>query len=93
MSLKVPVTPYTVCVATYSDTVSAEVSAQLLRSEGVDVRLVTDSALLGEARQCEVHVPAQLAHRARWLLAQSPVSDGELEYLATGMLGDGDTSP
>lgn len=31
-------------------------------------------------------VPKSLVHRARWIAAQLPVSDEELEYLATGKL-------
>ncbi len=40
-----------------------------------------------------VFVPKTLAHRARWIVAQLPISDAELEFLATGKLpgrgGDG----
>jgi len=31
-------------------------------------------------------VPKVLAHRARWIVAQLPMSDAELEFLATGIL-------
>ncbi len=42
-----------------------------------------------DATYC-VFVPKSLAHRARWIVAQLPVSDAELEYLATGKLpGEG----
>jgi hypothetical protein len=34
----------------------------------------------------DVIVPRALAHRARWILAQSPPTDEELDYLATGEL-------
>jgi hypothetical protein len=33
-----------------------------------------------------VFVLRSLAHRARWIVAQLPPSDEELEYLATGKL-------
>ena len=33
-----------------------------------------------------VFVPKSLAHRARWVAAQLPISDAELEFLATGRL-------
>jgi hypothetical protein len=33
-----------------------------------------------------VFVLKKLAHRARWVLAQMPPSDAELEFLATGKL-------
>lgn len=38
-----------------------------------------------ETEYC-VFVPQSLAHRARWIVAQLPVSDEELEFLATGKL-------
>lgn len=79
-------------VAGYSDTISAEAAMQLLRSEGMEARLVTDSAILGEARQCEIRVPEKFAHRARRLLSWPQVSDAELDYLATGRSGDADKS-
>jgi hypothetical protein len=37
-----------------------------------------------------VFVPGVLRHRANWIVAQVPISDGELEFLATGILsGEG----
>jgi hypothetical protein len=33
-----------------------------------------------------VFVPRSLEHRARWIVAQLPISDAELEFLATGKL-------
>jgi hypothetical protein len=62
----------------------------MLRVEGVPAIVTSDTQLLGEARFCEVIVPASLAHRARWLFAQSAVSAEELDYLATGELGGDD---
>jgi len=46
-----------------------------------------------ETQYC-VFVPKALAHRARWIVAQLPVSEAELEFLATGKLPgqDGDVS-
>jgi len=43
---------------------------------------------LGNAVETEycVFVPRSLAHRARWIVAQLPVSEEELEFLATGKL-------
>ena len=38
-----------------------------------------------ETRFC-VYVSKTLAHRARWVLAQLPLTDAELEFLATGRL-------
>jgi hypothetical protein len=38
-----------------------------------------------ETEYC-VFVPKSLVHRARWIVAQLPISDEELEFLATGKL-------
>jgi len=38
-----------------------------------------------EAEYC-VFVPRSLEHRARWIVSQLPISDEELEFLATGKL-------
>jgi hypothetical protein len=77
-------------VATFSDVPSAQALASLFRAEGVPTELVSDTSLLGEARSCEIRVPSELAHRARWLMSQAQVTDAELEFLATGKLGDAD---
>jgi hypothetical protein len=70
-----------------TDVPVAEVLAQRLADEGVLSRVVSDPPLLGEGRNCAVQVPSELAHRARWLLAQAQFTDAELNYLATGELG------
>ena len=68
-------------------------SAQMLRSQ-----LEND----GVATRVEIHgvpglstfkvlVPRSLLHRARWITQQQPLSDSELEFLATGQLPRGDT--
>ncbi len=61
---------------TYADRFAAEVDA------GVEV--ISDFP--GQVRGAQLLVDAALAHRARWLLKLSTVSDAELEYLATGKL-------
>ena len=72
---------------TVFDTLSAQVLAARLNGEGVPTRVQTDSPIFGVARTCEIFVPTDLLHRARWLLASSQFSDAELSYLATGRLG------
>jgi hypothetical protein len=62
----------------------------LLRSEGVPAEVVSDTPILGEVRPCEVRVPHELAHRARWLMAEAQFTDAELTFLATGKLEGGD---
>jgi hypothetical protein len=80
-------------IVSFSDLPSANVLADRLRSDGFPTLVTSDSHLLGEARQCQVRVPIELARRARWLLAQSQFTDEELDYLATGKLGDDQASP
>lgn len=62
----------------------AEVLCARLEVDGVPARV--------EVHDFEAYfsvlVPAELAHRARWLTSQAPPSDNELEYLATGRLPD-----
>ena len=73
---------------TFSDRGSAEVLAAVLDSEGVPARVESSKLVAGiESRYC-VLVPASLAHRANWVLADSDLTDSELEYLATGKLSD-----
>jgi hypothetical protein len=79
-------------VATFSDIPSAQALASLFRAEGVPAEVVTDTSLLGEARDCGIRVPPELAHRARWLMSQAQVTDAELEFLATGKLGGVDNA-
>jgi len=73
---------------TFSDRGSAEAMAVVLDCEGVPTRIESSKLVAGvEARHC-VLVPASLAHRAKWVLADTDVTDSELEYLATGKLSD-----
>ena len=79
-------------VATFPDVPSAHAMAALFRAEGVPAEVVSDTSLLGEARRCEIRVPSELAHRARWLMSQAQFTDAELTFLATGELDGGDNA-
>jgi hypothetical protein len=79
-------------VVTFSDVPSAHAMAVLFRAEGVPAEVVSDTSLLGEARRCEIRVPSELAHRARWLMSQAQFTDAELTFLATGELEGGDNA-
>jgi hypothetical protein len=79
-------------VATFSDVLSAQVMAVLFRGEGVPAEVLSDGPLLGEARCCEIRVPSELAHRARWLMSQAQFTDAELTFLAAGKLEGGDNA-
>jgi hypothetical protein len=72
----------------FADLASAQTVAGLLQLEGVPVREESCEAISGFEKGFWLLVPENLSHRARWVLAQSEVSDRELSYLATGKLGD-----
>jgi len=71
---------------TYADRFAAEADAGYLRSEMVAAKVEVISDFPGQDRGVQLWVDAALAHRARWLLKLSTVSEAELEYLATGKL-------
>jgi hypothetical protein len=73
-----------ITVAVVSDTLSAQAIYERLTTDGVSARVLSDTALLGTARQCRVQVPAEVEHRAKRVLADAQFSDAELEELATG---------
>lgn len=82
-----PEPPSEWCVLeTYADRFSAEADAGYLRSEMVAAKVEVVSDFPGQDRGAQLWVDAALAHRARWLLKLSTVSEAELEYLATGKL-------
>jgi hypothetical protein len=73
---------------TFADRGSAEALVVVLDSEGVPARVASSRLVAGiESRYC-VLVPTSLAHRAAWVLADSDLTDAELDYLATGKLSD-----
>lgn len=71
---------------TYGDRFAAEADAGYLRGEMVAAKVEVISDFPGQDRGAQLWVDAALAHRARWLLKLSTVSEAELEYLATGKL-------
>jgi len=62
--------------------------AVVLDSEGVPARVESSNLVAGIESRYRVLVPASLAHRAKWVLADSDLTDSELDYLATGKLSD-----
>jgi hypothetical protein len=54
-------------VVTLTDVPSAELPAERLRSEGVSVEIRSDSAIMDQARYCDLIVPSNLLHRANCL--------------------------
>lgn len=77
---------------TYSDRGSAEALCARLVSEGVPAQIEVGALEGAVDSSFRVVVPCALAHRARWILAQLPPSEGELEYMATGKLPGQDSS-
>lgn len=75
---------------TFFDRGSAEAMVVVLDSEGVPARVESSELVAGIESRYSVLVPSSLAHRARWVLADSDLTDSELDYLATGELSDGE---
>lgn len=73
-----------VVVAQFPDAASAQVTLGLLQTERVPVRLRRASLVPGLDLHCDVEVPSDYAHRARWVLQHCNFSDAELNFLATG---------
>jgi hypothetical protein len=73
-------------LTTLSDVPSAQVFARALEADAVDVRLVSDANVLGQAAPCRIYVDAAQVHRARWAMAQRECSDEELTRLSIGEL-------
>lgn len=73
---------------TFSDRGSAEALVAVLGSEGVPARVESSKLVAGIEARHGVLVPVSLLHRAKWVLADSDLSESELDYLATGKLSD-----
>ena len=78
--------------ATYPDGASAEVAAGLLRSEGVPVNVASDEPMPGLFQGFRLMVPAEMLHRARWVVSNAEFTEEELAFFATARL-DSDDSP
>jgi hypothetical protein len=70
-------------LTTLSDVPSATVLACALESDRVDVRLVSDANVLGQAAPCRIYVDGAQLHRARWAMAQRSFSEEELAMLSS----------
>jgi hypothetical protein len=77
----------------YADRLSAEAAMTLLKCGAVPSHIIENAPLPGSG-EFSVQVPAELLHRARWLLQATDVTDRELDYLATNDLsGNAGESP
>jgi hypothetical protein len=72
--------------AAYADAASAEVAAGLLRSEGVPVNVASDEPMPGLIHGFRLMVPAEMLHRARWVVSNATFTDEELAFFATASL-------
>jgi hypothetical protein len=70
----------------FPDLGPAEAMRVWLQHEQVPAKVEARSLESGVEHQYCVFVAKRLAHRARWIVAQLPPSDEELEFLATGKL-------
>ncbi|MFY9315119.1 MAG: hypothetical protein WAO95_06115 [Burkholderiales bacterium] len=71
---------------TFPDRGPAESLCSWLEFEGVPSHVKPNALASAMETQFVVYVLSKLAHRARWIVAQLPPSDAELEFLATGKL-------
>jgi hypothetical protein len=68
----------------YSSSSAAEIDAAFLRSEGIPATVTHHSNFSGQTGNVIIWVEHQNLERARWFLKLAPVSEAELEFLATG---------
>jgi hypothetical protein len=69
-----------------SDVPSARILTDQLAGEGINTRVVTDAAVMGQAAPCRIFVDATQTYRARRLLSEEQLTESELIFLATGEL-------
>jgi hypothetical protein len=69
-------------LTTLFDMPFAATLAEVLGAEGIDVRVVSEAHLLGQAAPCRVFVAAEQMRQARWTLSQRRFSEEELAELA-----------
>ena len=70
----------------FPDRGPADSMCSWLEFEGVPSYVEPRALSSGVETQFVVYVLTKLAHRARWIVAQLPPSDEELDFLATGKL-------
>ncbi len=80
-------------LTTLFDMPFAATLADVLSSEGIDVRVVSEAHLLGQAAPCRVFVAAEQLRQARWTLSQRQFTDEELAEFAGAAVDGGATAP
>jgi hypothetical protein len=81
-----PTVEYWVSLRAFAERGPAEAFCAQLESEGVQTRIQAGALENAIEAHFLVLVPSPLAHRARWVAADFPITDGELDFLATGKL-------
>ena len=71
-------------LTTLPDLPSAQSLADVLRAEGLAVRVMSDAGVLGQAAPSRLYVAAQQFYRATHSMAQRQFSDEELAVLSAG---------
>ncbi len=69
-------------LTTFSDFPSAQAFADALTADGINVRVLSEAPLLGQAAPARVYVPSAQFHRAQWIVSQNAMSDEELTLLS-----------
>lgn len=69
-------------LTTLFDMPSAATLADVLTAEGIDVRVLSEAHLFGQAAPCRVFVAEEQLRQARWTLSQRQFSEEELAELA-----------
>lgn len=76
---------------TFPDLGPAETLRMQLEAADIPTRVESSALQSGREAHFRVFVLKALVHRARWVVAQLPMTDAELTYLATGRLPGEDT--
>ena len=71
---------------TFEDEGSAQALAELLVKEGVPASVEVQAPIPGLVENVRLVVRSDMAHRARWILNSSKLTDEELDFAATGQL-------
>jgi len=70
-------------LTTLPDLPSAQSLAEVLRAEGIAVRVMSDAGVLGQAAPSRIYVGATQWYRARDSLSQRQLTDEELVVLSS----------
>jgi len=71
-------------LTTLPDLPSAQSLADVLRAEGIAVRVMSDAGVLGQAAPSRIYVDATQLYRARVSLSQRQFTEEELVVLSGG---------